>query len=485
MKLITLLLLPIIGMIRIGTKRMESKEEIEGGMKEGLLISILILIWSIYIWGGMSSSTVGFVELTSISWDVMGKLMIGIDNISIYYILLTTLLMPICILASWNITKLQKEFILCILSLEWLLIGVFSVLDVLGFYILFEGTLIPMYIMIGVWGSRVEKVTASYYIFFYTLVGSLLMLLSIMILYKEYGTTDYLVLLNSNSLDMTTELIVLVGFLASLGVKIPSWPVHIWLPLAHVEAPVAGSVLLAGVLIKLGSYGFIRYTIPLLPIASKYLGPLIMTLGLIGVIYGSLTTLRQTDLKRVIAYSSVAHMGIVQIGIFTMTPLGVIGSIYLQLSHGLVSGALFIIVTLLYERYGSRLIKYYRGIVTTMPVYTTIFLFFTLANIAVPGTCNFIGEILCLAGIYEENMIVTILASLGMVLGASYALYLYNRVSFGSWSSYLRGSVRDITRREWHVLWPLILWTLVLGLYPNVILEWLNGSVLNLLEYTL
>ena len=454
--------------------------------------SIITFLESLRLWYNFDYLTTDFQYLTSFSWGGGNGLIVegntpvyflfGIDGISLLFVVLTTLLIPICLLASWDSIKLlQREYLLCFIGLLIILIGVFTVLDILGFYILFEAVLIPMFLVIGVWGARKQKITASYYFFFYTLIGSLLMLLSIFYIYSLVGTTDYLTLLDIE-FDKDAQLIIFLCFFASLAVKIPKFPFHIWLPQAHVEAPVAGSVLLAGILIKLGSYGFIRFCLPLFPYACVYFSPLIFTLAVIGVIYASLTTSRHTDLKRIIAYSSVAHMSVVMLSIFSLSVIGVEGSIFLQLSHGIVSSALFILVTLIYERHHTRLVRYYRGITITMPVYSMIFLFFTLANIAVPLSCNFIGEFLSLLAIFQTNVFVAILSCIGIVLSAAYGLFLYNRVCFGEMSMYIKHSVysRDITRREFYVLFPLIVLTLLLGVYPQFILDVMHASVIKI-----
>lgn len=484
-----LLIIPFVGILILIPMRFDTPENIIQGKQIALTTSLLALIESIRLWVGFDTSTSEFQYV--INWEWIGMwdigMTFGVDGISIFYILLTTLLIPICLLASWDSIKyLNKEYLICFLSIEFLLIGVFTVLDLLGFYILFEGILIPMFLVIGVWGARKEKITAAYYFFFYTLVGSVLMLISIMYIYKEYGTTDYQVLLTAPRIPAgTIQNLIFLAFFASFAVKIPKFPFHIWLPLAHVEAPVAGSVLLAGILIKLGSYGFIRYSIPLLPDASIYFTPLIFTLGTLAVIYASLTTLRQTDLKRIIAYSSVSHMGVVMLSIFTLTLTGLEGSIFLQIAHGLVSSALFIVVTVLYDRHHTRTVKYYRGVTLTMPIFSFIFLFFTLGNIAVPGSCNFIGEFLSLIATFESNLFIAVLASSGMVLSACYALFLFNRVCMGSMSKYLETSTenRDVSRREFYVLFPLMFLTLFLGVYPDIILDAIHPSVLHILSY--
>lgn len=479
--------IPILGFIILLIMPFNTNKEKVRGKLVGLGVSMLTLLESLRLWMMFDNTTSAFQYTISFKWLVSGSgayssILFGVDGISLFYIILTTFLIPICLLASWDSIKfLDKPYILCFIGLEILLIGVFTILDLLGFYILFEGVLIPMYLVIGVWGSRKEKITAAYYFFFYTLIGSVLMLLGILYLYSLAGTTDLLTLLGLD-LDETVQIFLFLSFFASLAVKIPKFPFHIWLPQAHVEAPVAGSVILAGVLIKLGGYGLIRFTLPLLPYGVAYFTPFVQTLAILAIVYASLTTLRQTDLKRIIAYSSVSHMGVVTLGIFSFSIIGIEGSIFLQLAHGLVSSALFIIVTVLYDRHHTRLVKYYRGITITMPIYSSFFLFFTLANIGAPLTCNFIGEFLCLLATYENNFFIVLLASLGIILSASYALFLYNRIAFGKMSSYLQYS-RDINRKEWFVLLPLAILTLVLGITPNFVFDTMHISVANLLTF--
>lgn len=459
-----------------------------------LIFSSLTFIEALRLWFLFDYSASEFQFTSSIEWFKIGNLnfnlFFGLDGISLIFILLTTLLIPLCILTSWISIKTPitspsesgiKIFLLSFLALDILLIGVFTVLDLFGFYILFEAVLIPMFLIIGIYGSRVQKIEAAYYFFFYTLIGSILMLLAILYIYSISGTTDYLTLLEFQ-IDPYIQKFLFLAFFASLAVKIPKFPFHIWLPQAHVEAPVAGSVILAGILIKLGGYGFIRFTLPLFPDASYFFAPLVFTLAVLAIIYASLTTLRQTDLKRIIAYSSVSHMGVVSLAIFTFSAIGIEGSIFLQLAHGVVSSALFIIVTVLYDRYHTRLIKYYRGMVIIMPIFISLFLFFTLANIAVPLSCNFIGEFLCLLATFNFNSFIAILASLGIVLSAAYSLFLFNRVSFGQFSPHLTYQT-DLSRREFFVLLPLVFLTLLLGLFPNLALDLLHQSVITLLTY--
>ncbi len=467
-----LLILPIIGAI---------VQLFTPSKNWALGISVLTFFESIRLYLAFDKSSSDFQYVLNITW-FNKELAFGLDGISIYFVLLTTLLIPICILVSTNSIKyLTRQYLISLLVIEWLLIGVFSVLDVLGFYIFYEGVLIPMFYIIGVWGAREQKITAAYYFFFFTLLGSVLMLISIMYIYTITGTTDYQTLLTFDFAE-NIQILVFLAFFASLAVKLPSFPFHIWLPLAHVEAPVAGSVLLAGVLIKLGSYGIIRYSLALTPMACEYFAPFVYTLSILGVIYASLTTIRQTDLKRIIAYSSVGHMGIVTIGIFSMNLVGLQGSIYLQLAHGIVSSALFIVVTLIYERYHTRIVKYYRGLSITMPLYSLFFLVFTMGNIGLPGTSNFVGEILSIVGAFEDNMIVSIFAALGIILSACYSLFLYNRVCFGGLSSYFLVSPRDLTRREYYILMPLAVLSIILGVFPSAILETLEPCVLLLVK---
>lgn len=487
--LLPIFLIPLVGLFILLLTPMDTEKGIIKGKNIGLITSIITLLESFRLWMGFDNSTPQFQFCLTFDWlfgsSFNDKILFGLDGISLFFILLTTILIPICILASWDTIKfLHKEFLICLLGIEFLLLAVFTVLDLLGFYVLFEGILIPMFLMIGIWGSRSEKIRASYYFFFYTLIGSVLMLISIFYIYSLTGTTDYISLLGYK-FDPIVERYLFLAFFASLAVKIPKIPFHVWLPQAHVEAPVSGSVLLAGLLIKLGSYGFIRYSLALMPNASHYFAPLVFTLAILGVIYASITTLRQTDLKRIIAYSSVAHMGIVTIGIFSLTGIGIEGSIFLQISHGLVASALFLIVTIIYDRHHTRLVKYYRGLALTMPIYASFFLLFTLANIAVPLSCNFVGELVCLISAYESNSTVAIFASLGMVLSASYSLFLYNRVCFGSMSPYIAGAEenRDINRREFYVLLPLAVLTILLGVYPQIIFDSIHASVLNLTSY--
>lgn len=404
-----------------------------------------------------------------------GDIIISVDGISIFFIGLSILLIPICIIMSWNsINFFKKEFILSLYLILLLLIMVFSVLDIIIFYILFEAILIPMFLIIGVWGSRDEKVKAAFYFFFYTLIGSLLMLISIFKLYSLTGTTNYLELI---LIEIPTNIQwwLFLGFFASLSVKIPMIPVHIWLPQAHVEAPVAGSVLLAGILLKLGGYGFIRFGFPIFPNACYHFSPIIILMSLIAIIYGSFTTCRQTDIKRLIAYSSVAHMGLVTLVIFTHSLEGLIASIVMMIAHGLVSSALFMSSAVLYIRHHSRTIRYFRGIVITMPIFSSISLILILANIGFPLTFNFIAEFFSIVTAFSYSYIVGILACVGALLSTVYALYYYNRIYFGSPSNHILYN-REMMEYEFQGFFPLILITLILGVFPNILLNFLLYS---------
>ena len=441
-----------------------------------LTLTTTILFWASFDGEGQLQTITKFKWISSVE-PVFGPTLFAIDGISIFFLILTALLTPICILISWNsIRFLVKEFLLCLLSMEILLMGVFSVFDLVGFYILFEGVLIPMFLIIGIWGSREEKIQASYYFFFYTFLGSVFMLLAIFSLYSHAGTTDYQALC-CLKLERELQYFIFLGFFLSLAIKIPKMPFHIWLPQAHVEAPVAGSVVLAGVLLKLGGYGFLRFSWPLLPEASEYFAPLIQTLSLFAVIYGSLTTCRQVDLKRIIAYSSVAHMGLVTLGLFSQTVQGLVAAVFLMLAHGLVSSALFIAVTLLYERFHTRLVKYYRGVAITMPLFGMLMLILVLANASIPLSCNFIGEFLSLLAAFEYSFIVGGLASLGVVLSAGYSIYLYNRVCFGAPSKFLYFS-RDLNRREFCTLVPLIFLIFLMGIFPFSVVDVVKSSII-------
>jgi len=440
---------------------------------------------STFLWVLFDRSTAKFQFVEEFLWIPSSNInfFIGVDGISLFFVLLTTLLVPLCILASWDSVKIYvKEYFIAFLVMEALLIIVFSILDLLLFYVFFESVLIPMFLIVGVWGSRERRVRAAYMLFLYTLIGSVLMLLAILLMYSIAGTTDYQILLTT-PFDESLQKVLWIAFFASFAVKVPMVPVHIWLPEAHVEAPTAGSVILAGVLLKLGSYGLIRFSIPLFPSATVFFTPLVYTMAAIAIVYTSLTAVRQTDMKRVIAYASVAHMNVILVGMFAMNAQGMEGAIIQQLAHGFVSSALFLGIGVLYDRHHTRLIKYYGGMAHTMPIFVTIFLFFTMANIAMPLTAGFVGEFLILAGAFQVNTTIAVLAATGMVLGGGYSLWLFNRIAYGNLKVQALKAFSDINRREFFVQLPLILGTLLMGIYPEIFLDPIHVSVANLLEH--
>nr|AEB40013.1 NADH dehydrogenase subunit 4 [Funaria hygrometrica] len=451
----------------------------------GLCTSLITFLYSLLFWIQFDNSTAKFQFVETIRWLPYSNInfYIGIDGISLFFVVLTTFLIPICILVGWSsIKSYKKEYMIAFLICESFMIAVFCMLDLLLFYVFFESVLIPMFIIIGVWGSRQRKIQAAYQFFLYTLLGSVFMLLAILFIFFQTGTTDLQILLTTEFSERR-QILLWIAFFASFSVKVPMVPVHIWLPEAHVEAPTAGSVILAGILLKLGTYGFLRFSIPMFPEATLYFTPFIYTLSVIAIIYTSLTTIRQIDLKKIIAYSSVAHMNFVTIGMFSLNIQGIEGSILLMLSHGLVSSALFLCVGVLYDRHKTRLVKYYGGLVSTMPMFSTIFLFFTSANMSLPGTSSFIGEFLILVGAFQRNSLVATLAALGMILGAAYSLWLYNRVIFGNFKPKFLQKFSDLNRREVLIFFPFIVGVIWMGVYPEVFLECMHTSVSNLVQH--
>jgi NADH-quinone oxidoreductase subunit M len=405
----------------------------------------------------------------------------GVDGISLPFVILTTALMPLCIVASWQpIQTRVKEYMVAFLALETLMIGTFCALDLVLFYLFFEGGLIPMFLIIGVWGGP-RRVYASFKFFLYTLLGSVLMLLAIMAMYWDAGTTDIPALMK-HAFPRGMQTWLWLAFLASFAVKLPMWPVHTWLPDAHVEAPTAGSVILAAILLKMGGYGFLRFSLPMFPIASQELAPLIFALSVVAITYTSLVALVQEDMKKLIAYSSVAHMGFVTMGIFAATTQGVAGGIFQMISHGIVSAALFLCVGVVYDRMHTREIAAYGGLVNRMPLYAAAFMVFTLANVGLPGTSGFIGEFLALIGTFKANILVATLATLGVILSAAYALWLYRKVIFGLLEKPSLAAIRDLDQREIVVLAPLVILTIFFGIYPKPVLDMSAASVATLLE---
>jgi len=438
-----------------------------------LLTSLVTFLISILLWVRFDPTKAGFQFEENLAWVPALNIgyHVGIDGISLFFVLLATLLTPICILASWESVKVRvKEYMVAFLVLETFMVGMFCALDLALFYIFFEGVLIPMFLIIGVWGGK-RRVYAAFKFFLYTLLGSVLMLLAIIAIYWHVGTTDLPTAMEKLDLPFTWQCWLWLAFFASFSVKVPMWPVHTWLPDAHVEAPTAGSVILAGVLLKMGGYGFLRYSIPLMPEATQYFAPLVFGLSIVAVIYTSLVALVQEDMKKLIAYSSVAHMGFVTIGAFVMNMQGVQGSIFQMLSHGIVSAALFLCVGVVYDRMHTREIAAYGGLVHRMPRYAFTFLFFTLASVGLPGLSGFVGEFLVLLGAFKANTWVAFLAATGLILGAAYALWLYRKIVFGELTKDSLKGILDMNKREIAVFLPLVLLTLWMGIHPNSFLD--------------
>lgn len=437
---------------------------------------------SLVIWFWFNPSTAEFQFVEKKAWIGGGiDYHMGVDGISMLFVLLTTLLTPLCVLASWEaISTRVKEYMIAFLVMETMMIGVFCALDFVVFYLFFEGGLIPMFLIIGVWGGE-RRVYATFKFFLYTLLGSVLMLLAILAMYLKTGSTDIPTLMSAG-FDASWQRWLWLAFFAAFAVKIPMWPVHTWLPDAHVEAPTAGSVILAGVLLKIGGYGFLRFSIPMLPEATEFFTPLVYALSVIAIVYTSLVALMQEDMKKLIAYSSVAHMGFVTIGIFTFTTQGIEGGIMVMLSHGLVSAALFLIVGVVYDRVHTREIARYGGLAHRMPVYAAVFMIVALANVGLPGTSGFVGEFLVLVGIFRVDTWVAFLAATGIVLSVAYTLWLYRRVIYGKLEKAELKAVSDLDWREIAVFAPLIALVLFFGVYPQPLLDVMHVSVANLIE---
>ncbi len=447
-----------------------------------LMTTVLTFLVSLVIWANFDNGTADFQFIERYAW-LGGEIdyRMGVDGISMLFVVLTAFLMPICILASWEaITVRVREYMIAFLLLECMMIGVFCALDFVLFYLFFEGGLIPMFLIIGVWGGA-RRVYSAFKFFLYTLLGSVLLLLALIYMYFEAGTTDIPTLM-AHGFTAEAQTWLWLAFFASFAVKMPMWPVHTWLPDAHVEAPTAGSVILAGVLLKMGGYGFLRFSLPMLPLASDLFVPLIFTLSVVAVIYTSLVALMQEDMKKLIAYSSVAHMGFVTIGIFTFNTQGIEGGIFQMLSHGIVSAALFLIVGVVYDRIHSREIARYGGLVNNMPLYAFTFMVFMLASVGLPGTAGFVGEILVLVGVYQVNTWVAALAALGVILGAAYMLWLYRRTIFGQLEKDDLKQIGDLNAREIVVFAPLVVLAIVMGVYPAPFLDVMHVSVDNLIQ---
>jgi len=447
-----------------------------------LFTSFVNFLISIYLWYLFDPSTSSFQFVEEKEWlKGFVNYKIGIDGISILFIILTNFIALLCIISVNNTVKVKlRDFLIAILFMQSLMIGVFCSLDLVIFYLFFEAGLIPMFLIIGIWGGS-RRVYSAFKFFLFTLLGSVLMLIAIISIYWISGTTD-ITQLYELGIDSKYQNLLWLAFFSSFAVKTPMWPVHTWLPDAHVEAPTAGSVLLAAILLKMAGYGFIRFSLGLFPVASEIFTPLVYTLSLIAIIYTSLVALMQEDMKKLIAYSSVAHMGFVTLGIFTITQQGIEGSIVQMISHGLVSAALFLCVGVLYDRVHSRLIKSYGGLVSVMPKYSILFMLFTLASIGLPGTSGFIGEFLILIGAFKDNFLVAVIASLGVIFGAAYMLWLYRRVVFGNLTNKELLNISDLNNSEKFILWSLALPVLFFGFYPDPLINTIEISVKDLIE---
>ncbi|PSJ63788.1 NADH-quinone oxidoreductase subunit M [Pseudaminobacter soli (ex Li et al. 2025)] len=478
----TVTFLPLVGAFLILLIRDDSEAARRNIRAVALLTTVFTFIVSIFIWIGFDYNNPGFQMVEQANWIGGGiSYHMGVDGISMLFVILTTLLMPISILASWDSIQTKvKAYMIAFLVLETLMIGVFCALDLVLFYVFFEGGLIPMFIIIGVWGGK-RRVYASFKFFLYTLLGSVLMLLAIMAMYWDAGTTDIPTLL-AHKFPASMQTWLWLAFFASFAVKMPMWPVHTWLPDAHVEAPTAGSVILAAILLKMGGYGFLRFSLPMFPDASLYFQPLVFALSVIAIIYTSLVALMQEDMKKLIAYSSVAHMGYVTMGIFAMNAQGIQGSLFQMLSHGLVSGALFLCVGVVYDRMHTREIAAYGGLVNNMPKYAVAFLIFTMANVGLPGTSGFVGEFLTLIGAFRANTWVALFAASGVILSAAYALWLYRKVVFGALTKDSLKGLLDLSPREKAIIYPLVVLTIFFGVYPASVFDVTAASVNSLIS---
>ncbi len=477
-----LIVLPLVGAAFILCLRGDDEATKNNARWAALLATLVTFALALWAWRLFDPASAAFQLVEEKRWAGSGLVYkLGIDGISMPFVVLTAFLMPFCILASWeSITTRVKEYMIAFLVLETLMIGVFCALDLVLFYLFFEGGLIPMFLIIGVWGGK-RRVYASFKFFLYTLVGSLLMLLAIMAMYGAAGTTDITVLLKT-AFPSSMQKWLWLAFFASFAVKMPMWPVHTWLPDAHVEAPTAGSVILAGILLKMGGYGFIRFSLPMFPEASQYFAPLVYTLSIIAIVYTSLVALVQEDMKKLIAYSSVAHMGFVTMGLFAMNQQGVQGAVFQMVSHGLVSGALFLCVGVVYDRIHTREIDAYGGLVKNMPLYAVALMVFTMANAGLPGTSGFVGEFLTLIGAFSANSWVGFFATTGVILSAAYALYLYRRIIFGVFDKPALAGIADLSAREIALLAPLLALTIYYGVHPQPILDACAASVAGLIR---
>ena len=442
---------------------------------------------SLFILFQFDSSSTGFQMVEEASWVMGMQYKMGVDGISVLFVMLTTFMMPLVIAASWDVQSRVKEYMIAFLLLETLMLGVFMALDLVLFYVFFEAGLIPMFLIIGIWGGA-NRIYASFKFFLYTFLGSVLMLVAMVAMFVDAGTTDIPTLMThsfgSESFSLLgiqvvggLQTLMFLAFFASFAVKMPMWPVHTWLPDAHVQAPTAGSVVLAAILLKMGGYGFLRFSLPMFPVGAEVMTPLILWMSAIAIVYTSLVALVQEDMKKLIAYSSVAHMGYVTMGIFAANQQGIDGAIFQMISHGFISGALFLCVGVIYDRMHTREIDAYGGLVTRMPAYALIFMFFTMANVGLPGTSGFVGEFLTLIGVFQVNTWVAAVATAGVILSAAYALWLYRRVVMGDLIKESLRTITDMTTRERAIFAPLVVMTLLLGVYPALVLDIIGPSV--------
>ncbi len=474
---------PLIGAAFILMIRGEAEVVARNAHNVALWTSLITLLLALAVWANFDPKSAAFQLEERAAWIPAFNISyhMGVDGISVFFVVLSAFLTPLCVLASWEAIKDRvREYMIAFLVLETLMIGMFCALDIVLFYLFFEGVLIPMFLIIGIWGGP-RRVYSAFKFFLYTLLGSVLMLVAILAIYFTADTTDIPALMKL-ALPREMQMWLWLAFFASFAVKVPMWPLHTWLPDAHVEAPTAGSVILAGVLLKMGGYGFLRFSLPMMPLASEFFAPLVFGLSIVAVIYTSLVALAQEDMKKLIAYSSVAHMGFVTIGIFTFNVQGIEGAIFQMLSHGIVSAALFLCVGVVYDRMHSRLIATYGGLVNRMPLYAFVFMVFMLGSVGMPGTSGFVGEMLVLVGAYQVSTWVAALAATGVVLGAAYMLWLYRRVVFGELDKPELKTILDLDRREIVIFVPLIVAVIWMGVYPSSFLDAIHVSVQNLVD---
>ncbi|WP_108815867.1 NADH-quinone oxidoreductase subunit M [Loktanella sp. Alg231-35] len=480
--------LPLLGAVILALFLRGDDEAAQRNAKwVALVTTIVTFICSLFILTNFNPADTGFQMVETRDWLLGLQYKMGVDGISILFVMLTTFLMPLVIASCWDVKTRVKEYMIAFLILETLMLGVFLALDLVLFYLFFEAGLIPMFLIIGIWGGK-NRIYASFKFFLYTFLGSVLMLVAMVAMFSAAGTTDIPTLMNftfktENFSILGVQIIggmqtlLWLAFFASFAVKMPMWPVHTWLPDAHVQAPTAGSVVLAAILLKMGGYGFLRFSLPMFPVGSEVMGPLVLTLSAIAIVYTSLVALVQEDMKKLIAYSSVAHMGYVTMGIFAVNQQGIDGAIFQMISHGFISGALFLCVGVIYDRMHTREIDAYGGLVNRMPAYALIFMFFTMANVGLPGTSGFVGEFLVLMGIFQVNTWIAVFATSGVILSAAYALWLYRRVVFGDLIKESLKTITDMGTRERVIFAPLVAMTLLLGAYPALVLDIIGPSV--------